>query len=191
VNRRLRRRVWDMITTCWNKDPAKQWEVPAIRLLFSTLGPWEVLDVEAGRQLSAIVISILTPNKQERNADLWSPIKINWSVFGPSAVKTWLSKISPASSTRTTVGEAARIRSPCLAAPVVVQAMILFSFKIASVFLPYIRSIDAKQLLYASPVSYTWPTCSLKRASCHVFTFSLRSAHDINQILNAFTTFSW
>jgi len=50
VNRWLRRRVWDMITTCWNKDPAKRWEVPAIRVLFSTLGPQEVLDVEAGRQ---------------------------------------------------------------------------------------------------------------------------------------------
>jgi hypothetical protein len=129
--------------------------------------------------------------KGSRNTHLWSPIKINWSVCGPSAVNTWLSKISPASSTRTTVGEAARIRAPCLAAPVVVQAMILFSFRIASVFLPYIRSIDAKQLLYASPVSYTCSTCSLKRASRHVFNFSWRSLYDIDQILNAFTTFSW
>jgi len=46
VNRWLRRRVWDMITTCWNRDPAKRWEVPAIHLLFSR----EALNVEVGRQ---------------------------------------------------------------------------------------------------------------------------------------------
>jgi len=39
-----------MITTCWNKDPVKRWEVPAMRELFSTLGPREVLNVEAGQQ---------------------------------------------------------------------------------------------------------------------------------------------
>jgi len=50
ANRWLRRRVWVMITTCWNKDPVKRWEVPAMRELFSTLGPREVLNVEAGQQ---------------------------------------------------------------------------------------------------------------------------------------------
>jgi len=50
ANRWLRRRVWDMITTCWNKDPAKRWELPAMRELFSTLGPREVLNVGAGQQ---------------------------------------------------------------------------------------------------------------------------------------------
>jgi len=39
-----------MITTCWNKDPAKRWEVATVRKLFSTLGPREVLDVEEGQQ---------------------------------------------------------------------------------------------------------------------------------------------
>jgi len=46
----LRRRVWDMITTCWNEDPVKRWEVPAMRELFSTLGPQKVLDVKAERE---------------------------------------------------------------------------------------------------------------------------------------------
>jgi len=50
ANRWLRRRVWVMITTCWNKDRAKRWEIPAMRELFSTLGPREVLNVEAGQQ---------------------------------------------------------------------------------------------------------------------------------------------
>jgi len=50
ANRWLRRRVWDMITTCWNKDPAKRWEVPAMREIFSTLGPREVPNVEAEQQ---------------------------------------------------------------------------------------------------------------------------------------------
>jgi len=36
ANRWLRRRVWDMITTCWNEDAAKRGEVPAMRELFST-----------------------------------------------------------------------------------------------------------------------------------------------------------
>jgi len=39
-----------MITTCWNKDPAKRWEVPAMREIFSKLGPREVLGIEAGQQ---------------------------------------------------------------------------------------------------------------------------------------------
>jgi len=36
ANRWLQRRVWAMITTCWNGDPVKRWEVSAMRELFST-----------------------------------------------------------------------------------------------------------------------------------------------------------
>jgi len=39
-----------MIVTCWNKDPEKRWELPAMRELFSTLGPQEVSSIEAGQQ---------------------------------------------------------------------------------------------------------------------------------------------
>jgi len=35
ANRWLQDRVWDVITTCWNNDPAMGWEVPAVRELFS------------------------------------------------------------------------------------------------------------------------------------------------------------
>jgi len=39
-----------MIITCWNEDPTRRWEVPAMRELFSTLGSLEVRNVEAGWQ---------------------------------------------------------------------------------------------------------------------------------------------
>jgi len=50
ANQWLRRRAWDMIVTCWSKDPAKRWEVPAMRELFSTLGPREVQNANSGNQ---------------------------------------------------------------------------------------------------------------------------------------------
>jgi len=49
-----------MITTCWDKNPEKRWELPVMRELFSTLGPREVLNIEAGQQRRARILPWIT-----------------------------------------------------------------------------------------------------------------------------------
>jgi len=36
ANQWLRRRVWDMVVTCWSEDTMKRWEVHAVRKVFSS-----------------------------------------------------------------------------------------------------------------------------------------------------------
>jgi len=65
ANRWLQDRIWDMIMTCWSKDPKKRWEVHAVHELFSTSGPLEVQNIEAGQQqrrrLLLRIISLFQP----------------------------------------------------------------------------------------------------------------------------------
>ncbi|KAF9649106.1 kinase-like protein [Thelephora ganbajun] len=73
--------VWDMITTCWSKDPNERWKVPAMRDLFSMLSLQEVQkvksDIERGRRQHERTLPRITSLIRSL---LNSELKIEWDI---------------------------------------------------------------------------------------------------------------